>query len=61
MGFLPGGDMSESEKATYETLLKDLREAKTAERNFHLDKIEKFISVVNIRINIAVPKGWELP
>jgi hypothetical protein len=52
---------SEAEKLTYECLLKDLREAKTNERAYHLDKIEKFISIINIKLNKAIPEGWEIP
>lgn len=53
--------MTEAEKVTYEFLLKALRESTTTNRVFHLDKLERFVEVVNIRINKAVPEGWELP
>jgi len=53
--------MTEAEKATYEFLLKELREARQNEKTSCLDKLEKFISIVNIRINKAIPEGWEIP
>ena len=53
--------MTEAEKVTYEFLLKALREGKSNEMAFHLDKLERLVEVVNIRINKAVPEGWELP
>jgi hypothetical protein len=52
--------MTEAEKITYEELLKDLRED-SKHRVYHLDKLERFIAVVNIRINNAIPEGWEIP
>lgn len=53
-------NMTEAEKITYETLLKSLRED-SQHRTHHLDKLERFIAVVNIRINNAIPEGWEIP
>jgi hypothetical protein len=53
--------MNDAEKLTYEALLKDLRDAKNINRGYHLDKIERFVAVANIRINKAVPEGWEIP
>jgi hypothetical protein len=53
--------MTDAEKLTYEALLKDLMDAKNIDRGYHLDKIERFVAVVNIRINKAVPEGWEIP
>jgi len=44
--------MTEAEKITYEELLKDLRED-SQHRVYHLNKLERFITVVNIRINKA--------
>ena len=55
------GYFSEAEKLTYECLLKDLREAKTNERDHFLSKIERLIGLINVRINKAIPEGWELP
>lgn len=52
--------MTEAERITYEELLKDLRED-SKHRVYHLDKLERFITVVNIRINKALPDGWEIP
>lgn len=52
---------SEAEKLTYECLLKDLREAKMNERDYYLNKIERLIGLINVRINKAIPEGWELP
>jgi hypothetical protein len=52
---------SEAEKLTYECLLKHLREAKTNERDHFLSKIERLIGLINVRINKAIPEGWELP
>jgi len=51
--------MTEAEKMTYEALLKSLREERQY-RSHHLDKLERFITVVNIRINKALPDGWEI-
>jgi hypothetical protein len=53
--------MNEAEKLTYELLLKDLREATSANRTYLLDKLEKFVAIVNIRLNKAIPEGWEIP
>ena len=53
--------MTEAEKATYEALLKELKDARQNEKTWCLDKLEKFISIVNIRINKAIPQGWEIP
>ena len=47
--------MTEAEKMTYEALLKSLRED-SQHRTHHLDKLERFIAVVNIRINNAIPE-----
>lgn len=54
--------MTEAEKLVYEYLLKELREGKQNDMNFFLDKLERFIGVVNVRINKAIPSEvWELP
>ena len=54
--------MTEAEKITYEVLLKELREGRQNEKTGCLEKLEKFIGLVNIRINKAIPsKVWELP
>jgi hypothetical protein len=53
--------MNDAEKLAYEALLLALRGSETNAKAFHLDKLEKFIAVVNIRINKAVPEGWEIP
>ena len=53
--------MNDAEKLSYEFLLKELREASSANRFYHLDKLEKFVAIVNIRINKAIPEGWEIP
>jgi len=53
--------MNDAEKLTYEALLKDLRDAKNIDRCYHLDRLERFVSMVNIRINKAIPQGWEIP
>jgi hypothetical protein len=53
--------MNDAEKLTYEALLKDLRVCATNAKAFHLDKLEKFVGVTNIRISKAIPKGWDIP
>jgi hypothetical protein len=53
--------MNDSEKLAYELLLKDLKEASNANRPYFLDRLEKFVSIVNIRISGAIPTGWEIP
>ena len=53
--------MNDTEKLSYEFLLKELRETASANRVYHLDKLEKFVAIVNIIINKAIPKGWEIP
>jgi hypothetical protein len=53
--------MIDSEKLAYELLLKDLKEASNVNRVYFLDRLEKFVSIVNIRINKAIPTGWEIP
>ena len=53
--------MTEAEKLTYEYLLLALRSSEDKAKDFHLHKLERFIAVVNIRINKAIPEGWELP
>ena len=54
--------MTEAEKLTYEYLLKELREGKQNEKDFCLNKLERLIGVINVRINKAIPSEvWELP
>jgi hypothetical protein len=53
--------MNDAEKLAYEALLLALRGSENKEKDFHLHKLERFIAVVNIRINKAVPEGWEIP
>jgi hypothetical protein len=53
--------MNDAEKLTYDTLLAALRLSENSLKLFHLDKLERFVSVVNIRINKAIPEGWEIP
>ena len=53
--------MTEQEKLTYESLLLLLRTSATSSKLYHIDKLERFIAVVNIRINKAIPEGWEIP
>ncbi|CAB4169114.1 hypothetical protein UFOVP1516_92 [uncultured Caudovirales phage] len=53
--------MNDAEILTYEALLKDLKDAKNIDRGYHLDKIERFVTLINIRITKAIPKGWEIP
>ena len=52
-------EMSKAEKLTYECLLKDLREAKTNERDHFLSKIERLIGLINVRINQKVITEFE--
>ena len=53
--------MNDAEKSTYDTLLAALRLSENSLKLFHLDKLERFVSMVNIRINKAIPKGWDVP
>lgn len=53
--------MNDAEKLTYEFLLKNLREASTSNQIYHLDKIERFVAIINIRLSKAIPDGWEIP
>jgi len=54
--------MTEAEKLTYEYLLKELREGKQNEKDFCLNKLERLIGVINVRIHKAIPSEvWELP
>ena len=53
--------MTESETVAYEYLLLALRSSEDKEKDFYLHKLERFVSVVNIRINKAIPEGWEIP
>ena len=56
-----GITMNDAEKLTYDTLLAALRLCENSLKLFHLDKLEKFVGVVNIRLHKALPKGWEIP
>ena len=51
-------NLRDDEMITYEVLLKDLRDAKNVDRGYHLDKIERFVAIMNIRANKALPEGW---
>jgi len=53
--------MNDAEKLTYESLLLLLRTSETSSKLYHIEKLERFIAVVNIRINKAIPQGWEIP
>ena len=53
--------MNEEEKLTYECILLALRSSEAKEKDFYLNKLERFVSIVNIRINKAIPEGWEIP
>ena len=53
--------MNDAEKLTYDALLSALRLSEHSLKLFHLDKLEKFVGVVNIRIHKAIPEGWEIP
>lgn len=53
--------MNDAEKLTYECILLALRSSEAREKDFYLHKLERFIAVVNIRINKAIPEGWEIP
>lgn len=53
--------MNDEEKLTYEALLRAVRVSDTNAKAFHLDKLEKFVAVINIRIHKALPEGWEIP
>jgi hypothetical protein len=53
--------MSDAEKLTYECILLALRSSEAREKDFYLHKLEPFIALVNIRINKAIPEGWEIP
>ena len=51
-------NLRNDEMITYEALLKDLRDAKNVDRGYILDKIERFVAIMNIRANKALPEGW---
>ena len=53
-------NLRNDEMLTYEALLKDLRDAKNVDRKYHLDNNERFVAIMNIRANKALPKGWEM-
>jgi hypothetical protein len=53
--------MNDAEKLTYDALLAALRLSETSAKGYHIDKLERFIAVVNIRIHKAIPQGWEIP
>jgi hypothetical protein len=53
--------MNDAEKLAYESLLLLLRTSETSSKLYHIDKLERFIAVVNIRISKAIPQGWEIP
>ena len=53
--------MNDAEKLTYDLLLAALRLSENSLKLFYLHKLERFIAVVNIRINKAIPEGWEIP
>lgn len=53
--------MNKEEQITYNILLNALQMAQDKEKSFHLDKLYRFVEIVNIRLNQAVSEGWELP
>lgn len=48
--------MNDAEKLTYECILLALRSSEAKEKDFYLHKLERFVSIVNIRINKVIPE-----